>query len=152
MIGGEERWLEVEEVIDATPHEIFPYLTEPENYARWMGAEAELDPRPGGVFRVRMPNAAIALGRFVVVEPPLRVVFTWGWEGSEAVPPGSTTVEITLLDQGRSTLIRLRHTGLPDEAARNEHREGWQRYLTRLGPAALGVDPGPDPGPPEMDR
>lgn len=137
-------WFEIEERIDATPQQIFPYLTDPERYARWMGVEAELDARPDGVYRVRMPNAALAIGRFVAVEPPTRLVFTWGWQGNAAVPPGSTVVEITLHEHEGSTLVRLRHSGLPDEDARRDHEEGWMRYLVRLGVAATGGDPGTD--------
>lgn len=137
-------WFEVEERIDATPQEIFPYLTDPERYARWMGIEAELDARSDGLYRVRMANAAVALGRFVAVEPPRRLVFTWGWEGSATIPPGSSTVEITLHEHEGSTLVRLRHSGLPDEDASREHAEGWAKYLGRLGVAAPGGDPGPD--------
>ena len=140
----EGAWFEVEERIDATPEEIFPFLIEPERYVRWMGVESELDVRPGGVYRVRMSNDTVALGAFVTVEPARRLVFTWGWQGSEAVPPGSSTVEITLHEDRGSTLIRVRHSGLPDEQARRDHTEGWEKYLARLGVVATGGDPGPD--------
>ena len=38
--------------IDASPEETFPYLTESDKYRLWMGLSAELDARPGGIFRV----------------------------------------------------------------------------------------------------
>lgn len=143
----ESVWFEVEQQIEATADEIFPYLTDPERYARWMGVEAELDPRPGGVYRVRMANATVAIGQFVAVEPSRRLVFTWGWQDSQSVPPGSSTVEITLREEGGMTLVRLRHSGLPDEDARLDHRTGWEKYLTRLGVTAIGGDPGRDQHP-----
>ena len=65
---------------------------------RWKGVSADLDPRPGGVYRVDMNGRDVAKGEYLEVVPHSRVVFTWGWEGEEsAVPPGSTTVEITPL-------------------------------------------------------
>jgi uncharacterized protein YndB with AHSA1/START domain len=138
--------VEVERRIAASREEVFVYLTDPAKYTRWMGTAAELDPRPGGVYRVRMNSDNVALGEYVAVEPPARVVFTWGWEGNPAVPPGSTTVEITLQEdeEGDGTILRLRHSGLPDERAAESHREGWTKYVQRLSVAALGGDPGPD--------
>jgi activator of Hsp90 ATPase-like protein len=76
---------------------------------------------------------------------PYRLVFTWGWEDSSELPPGSSTVEITLVPDGDGTLIRLRHTGLPSEESRALHAAGWSHYLERLSLAAAGRDPGPDP-------
>ena len=72
-------------------------------------------------------------------------MFTWGWEGEgAAVPPGSSTVEVTLEPDGDQTIVRLRHFGLPaDEMA--GHSKGWDHYMPRLVLAASGVDPGPDP-------
>jgi uncharacterized protein YndB with AHSA1/START domain len=136
-------WFEVEERIRAAPAEVFPYLTDPDRYVRWMGATATLEPRPGGTFRVRMPDDAVARGEFVVVEPFHRVVFTWGWDGSDAVPPGSTTVEITLHEEDGETIVRIRHSGLPDEPAAEQHAGGWTMFLGRLAVVAAGGDPGP---------
>jgi uncharacterized protein YndB with AHSA1/START domain len=127
----------------APPQEVFPYLIEPERYVRWQGVEAELDPRPGGVFRVRMGSDSVVRGEYVEVEPPSRVVFTWGWEGDAAVPPGSTTVELTLEEDGDGTLLILRHSGLPDGASAALHREGWTVFTARLALVVRGEDPGP---------
>ena len=83
--------------------------------------------------------------KYVEVTPYSRVVFTWGWEGDgQAVPPGSSTVEITLQPDGDETIVRLRHYGLPAEE-RPQHLEGWVHYLDRLSQVAEGRDPGTDP-------
>jgi uncharacterized protein YndB with AHSA1/START domain len=139
------RVVEIERRIYAPREEVFGYLTDPVKYTRWKGMAADLDPRPGGVYRVRMNSDTVALGEYVVVEPPSRVVFTWGWEGDEAVPPGSSTVEITLRDDGDGTILRLRHTGFPTDEAAASHREGWAMYLERLSVVAPGGEPGRDP-------
>ncbi len=145
MAVESERVVEIERRIEAPREEVFVYLTDPAKYTGWMGMGAELDPRPGGVYRVRMNSDTVALGEYVVVESPSRVVFTWGWEGDEAVPPGSTTVEITLREDGDGTILRLRHTGFPTEEAAASHREGWAMYVERMSAAAPGGDSGPDP-------
>ncbi|MGH2678868.1 MAG: SRPBCC family protein [Actinomycetota bacterium] len=127
-----ERIVDVERHVAGTPAEVFAYLTDPEKYTRWKGHRAELDPRPGGLYRVRMGPDAVALGEYVEVNPPTRVVFTWGWEGSDDVPPGSTIVEIHLREDGDGTLLRLRHTGFPSDTDADLHREGWEMYVGRL--------------------
>jgi len=111
---------------------VFSYLVQPEKFVLWMGTEAKIDARPGGAFRLDVDGEHIASGKIEAVDPPHRVVLTWGCEGSEDVPPGSTTVEITLEARGRETLLRLRHTGLPNEAQRDVHRAGWSGYLAQL--------------------
>jgi uncharacterized protein YndB with AHSA1/START domain len=133
----------MERRIAATPAEVFTYLTDAAKYTRWKGTEAELEPRPGGLYRVRMGPDAVALGEYVELDPPTKVVFTWGWEGSDEVPPGSTTVEITLTQDGDGTILHLRHTGFPTDADASLHREGWEMYVGRLEIVAVGGDPDP---------
>lgn len=136
--------LDVETRIRARPETIFAYFTDSISYQRWMGARAELDPRPGGLYRVHVSGGGIAEGKYLSLEPPHRIVFTWGWVGSKEVPPGSTLVEVTLRAEGDLTIVRLEHSGLPTETARDQHRLGWQHYLGRLAAVGMGEDPGPD--------
>jgi len=132
--------------IAARPETVFEFFTDPDKMILWKGRQADLDPQPGGIYRVEMGEKIVARGEYVEVEAPSRVVFTWGWEGQEAgaVPPGSSRVEIGLQPDGEGTLVRLRHLDLP-EGARAPHGEGWDLYLSRLAVAAAGGDPGPDP-------
>jgi hypothetical protein len=51
----------------------------------------------------------------VEVEPPRRVVFTWGVAGKDSLPPGSTTVEVVLTADGSDTVVELFHHNLPAE-------------------------------------
>jgi uncharacterized protein YndB with AHSA1/START domain len=124
--------------IDASPDIVFRLLTDPVQYVRWKGRLAELEPRPDGVFRVEFPSTKdIAAGKYVEVVHDRRVVFTWGWEGNEMVPPGSSTVEIDLQPMGSGTRLRLVHRGLPQEAIAS-HTEGWDYFLPRLTDVAEG--------------
>ncbi len=131
--------------IAAPPDVVFSYFTDPLKLARWMGTRIELEPRPGGVYALSINASARARGTYLEVDPPSRVVFAFGWEGDPAIPPGSTTVEVTLTRDGDGTHVRLVHRGLPTPESREQHRHGWQHYLERLGVAASGGDPGPDP-------
>ena len=135
-------------VVDARPETIFEFFTVPEKHVQWEGTEAELDPRPGGVYRVLVAGAHQLAGEYVEVSPPDRIVFTVGWDvEGNPIRPGSTTVEITLHPDGDKTLVRLAHRGLPDEDAVEQHSHGWEHYLGRLAVAAAGGDAGPDSGP-----
>ncbi len=139
--------LEREIMIDAAPETIWPFLTEPAQHVRWNGTVADIDPRPGGVYRVLMAGQFQAAGEYVEVVPHEKVVFTFGWDQEgHPIPPGSTTVEITLRPEGGKTRVRLVHRGLPDDAT-SDHSQGWDHYLGRLAAAATGADPGPDTPP-----
>jgi uncharacterized protein YndB with AHSA1/START domain len=138
---SETNVVELQVRLGAPPDEVFLYLTDAERYVEWQGVKAELDPRPGGVYRVWMDADTVARGEYVEVESPRRVVFTWGWEGNDGVPPGSTTVEFTLEADGDGTVLSLRHTGLPDGEAAAMHEEGWRFFTERLAVVTRG-DPG----------
>ena len=132
--------------IDASPETVFEFLTDPELMLRWKGRIVRLDPRVGGEFFIEITPRDIASGSFVEVDPPKRVVFTWGWVGDgHPIPPGSTTVEITLEPDGEGTILHLEHRDLP-EGAGAAHDEGWTFFLPRLALAAAGDDPGSYPG------
>ena len=133
--------IEREITIAASPETVFRLLTDPVQYVRWKGKLAELEPRPGGKFRVEFASTKdIAAGKYVEVVPNRRVVFTWGWEGNEEVPPGSSRVEIDLVPEGGGTRLRLVHRGLPAEGIAS-HTEGWDYFLPRLDDVAEGRAP-----------
>jgi len=109
-----------------------------------VGRAAQLDPRPGGIFRCEIGFEHVARGEYLEARPGRRVVFTWGWEGDEElVPPGSSTVEVDLIRDGAGTLLRFVHRGLPPESV-DGHGVGWDHYLARLRVTASGGEPGPD--------
>lgn len=131
--------------VAASPDSVFEYFTDPAKMVEWMGTEATLDPRPGGVCRINPSGQATMLGEFIEVDRPRRVVFTWGWETALfQTPPQSTLVEVSLTRDGEDTVVRLAHRRLKPEAVAL-HRAGWQHYLGRLARAASGGHPGRDP-------
>ncbi|MBB4572505.1 SRPBCC domain-containing protein [Rhizobium lentis] len=129
----------------APPAAVFALMTDPEKILRWMGTEAEVEPEPGGLYLVNVTGARSARGSFREVVPVHRLAYSFGWDGSEVVPPGSSLVEIDLIEQGGGTLLRLTHSGLPSAEQCAGHEEGWAHYLGRLTEVAAGRDPGPDP-------
>jgi uncharacterized protein YndB with AHSA1/START domain len=116
--------------IAATPDVVFPYFTDPRLLVTWIGERADLDARPGGTFAVDF-GATAARGSYVAVEPPHRVVFTWGIPEDATMPPGSSTVEVVLVAEGGDTIVNLTHRDLPPDREPS-HREGWEGCLTAL--------------------
>ena len=133
--------------IPAPPAAVFALLTDPEKILRWMGTEAQVEPQPGGLYLVNVTGARFARGSFREVVPVHRLAYSFGWDGSEEVPPGSSLVEIDLIEQPDGTLLRLTHTGLPNAEQCAGHAEGWAHYLGRLAEVRGRARPGPGPPP-----
>jgi uncharacterized protein YndB with AHSA1/START domain len=95
------------------------------------------------MFRVEVSLGNVARGVYTEVTPPKRIAFTWGWEAHDAdhavldlLPPGASLVEIELLPKEGGTLVRFRHSGLPDILS-DMHRERWSRYFATLEWSAM---------------
>jgi uncharacterized protein YndB with AHSA1/START domain len=134
--------------IAAPPATVFAFLTDPDKILRWMGSEAQTETHPGGLYLIKNIGSGdrTARGTFREVVPVHRLAYSFGWEGRDDVPPGSSLVEIDLIDNEGGTLLRMTHSGLPNEEMCASHNEGWAHYLGRLTVAAPGGDPGPDRG------
>ena len=136
--------VEVSIRIEARPDDDLPLFHRSGAHVRVDGHHGRCRPPTGRAVPRRRERDRFAVGEYVEIVPDERVVWTWGWEGDAGVPPGSSTVEITLVPDGDATLVRLRHSGLPDADAEKQHRHGWEHYWQRLALAAAGGDPGPD--------
>ena len=117
------------EHIKASPDVVFPHFTDPALILTWIGDRARLDPRPGGIFALDM-GQVMARGAVLSVEPPYRVVFSWGIL-DDTLSPGASTVGLVLTPDGDDTMIVLTHRGLP-AAHLDSHRAGWEHQLGRL--------------------
>ena len=75
----------------------------------WMGERADLEPVAGGRFAVDI-NGVPFRGEYLEVDPPHRVVVSWGMADSADLPPGSSTytnylgVELTA-ESGRALYV-----------------------------------------------
>ena len=127
---------------------------------KWIAEAALLDARPGGTFSLDVRGNP-ARGEYLEVDPPHRVVFTWGIEGSGDLPPGTSTVEVVLQPDGDDTVVTLTHRDLPTDDFRRSHQEGWSEFLGPAGrrlvwpgllnsvrpPRRIGADRGGGPAP-----
>ena len=128
----------------AAPEQVFRYFCDADAMLAWMGDRATLDPVEGGAFAVDVRGVAVR-GTYLAVEPPHRVVFSWGHEGSAELPPDSSVVEVRLTAAGSGTRVVIEHRDLPARRAEG-HGRGWRLFLGRLAVAAAGGavrDPAP---------
>ena len=136
-------FLEVERRLPAPIAEVFRWWTEPQMLARWMTpvgtVTASVDLRVGGALRIVMRSADTMIehtGTYTEIEPPRRLAFTWA-SPFTGIEPSLVTVVLEP-DGDHATILRLRHSALP-EAAAESHRGGWGVMLDRL---AAGLEEG----------
>jgi uncharacterized protein YndB with AHSA1/START domain len=132
--------------VQAPPELVYEYFTRPESIVRWMGDYALVEPKPNGRFTLDVHGAPVR-GRYLEVEPPYRLLISWGYAGSERLAPGASTVEVRLTAESDGTRVELEHRDLPQEDIEG-HASGWTHYLARLQATAAKGDAGPDPGMP----
>jgi uncharacterized protein YndB with AHSA1/START domain len=100
-----------EVVVEASPAEVWPALTDPGELSRWFGAAVALDARPGGRGVFRWPDGTERSAVVEAVEVAHRLAFRWlpfqRTETGEVVPVPATRVEITLEEVPEGTRVRV---------------------------------------------
>lgn len=72
--------------ITAPPERVYEYFVRPEAIVSWMGERALLEARPGGRFHLDIKGALVR-GRYLHLDPPHRLLISWGCAGSDRLPP-----------------------------------------------------------------
>lgn len=93
-----------EVVLDATPHDLWAVLTDPDDLAAWLGDEVRLDPVPGGMARVVDGDGTVRIGRVDRVEVGRRLQLTWWPAGDET---SASTVSFTLAEEEAGTRLTV---------------------------------------------
>ncbi len=136
-------YFEVERRLPAPIGEVFRWWTEPHLMARWLTpvgtVTVMVDLRVGGSLHIVMRGDDTVIehtGTYTELDPPRLLTFTWASPFTGAAP---SVVTVQLEPDGEhATILRLRHSQLPDEAAES-HRGGWGTMLDRL---AAGLEEG----------
>jgi uncharacterized protein YndB with AHSA1/START domain len=95
--------------VAAPPDRVYKYFTDAPAIVRWMGEYAVLDPEPNGQFTVDIRGTP-ARGHYLELEPPHRLLISWGYAGSDEVPPDTTTLEVRLIAERDGSVHRSRTT------------------------------------------
>ncbi|UTP38627.1 SRPBCC domain-containing protein [Phenylobacterium sp. LH3H17] len=125
--------------IKASPAKVYAAITQPELMIQWWGPDAgptiraEADVRPGGrlsvVFRLLNGEEHNPTGVYREVVPDRKLVFTWEWPGA---PERESLVTFLIEPFDGGSELTLIHERLPDEAARESHRAGWNGLVDKL--------------------
>lgn len=129
----------VRRTIRATPDRLFEAWTSPEQLVKWWGPKgvkcptAEVDLRVGGRYRLANEtptgDTVWISGEFERITRPNELVYTW------AIEPASQPAErVTVRFEGKDdqTEVIVVHERIASEAARDEHRRGWEGCLDGL--------------------
>src|SRR5581483_7266514 len=132
------KTLRLECMLPLTIEEAFTAWIDPDAIAQWFvyGADVrwvvkpDIDPQPGGGFHFHVAGAGGAFefaGHYREITKYSRLEFTWRWQSLPILDgPGDTTVVVEF-EQGEGTRVTLIQQHLPDQAALEAHRRGWQR-------------------------
>ncbi len=115
---------------EATPSRLFDLWVAPTTLIGPV-AEIEMDPVVGGALRLSTGGddpAGLLRGRFVTVDRPDRLRYTWR-RGSSSE---ETMVDVGFAPAGTTTVVTVEHLGFLDEASRATHLDGWVTYLDGL--------------------
>lgn len=128
---------------NASPQDVFEAWTSADVLRRWWAAGAdwempvaEVNVRVGGRLRLvmRSPEGEVfgGSGEYVEITPPVRLVFTWTWDGHQG-HEGTQLVEVDFREQeDGTTKVVLTNRGLKDEESKRSHREGWEASFANL--------------------
>jgi uncharacterized protein YndB with AHSA1/START domain len=126
--------------IKATPGQVFAAWTDPAVMALWLCpancevAAVEADARLGGRYRIVMREKSDGeihdvSGRYEEFVADERLVFTWSWI---TMPERQSLVTVGIRPIEGGTELTLTHSRFADEAARDNHEEGWSSTLGKL--------------------
>ncbi|MEO5819921.1 MAG: SRPBCC family protein [Vicinamibacteraceae bacterium] len=121
-----ERTVDIGAPVDV----VFEYFTDNALWAAWWGPGSAIDARPGGRMLIRHNNGIEVTGEVVDVDPPRRIVFTYGYASSDQQPKvGGSQVTIALEPHGTSTRLSLTHA-FAEVAHRGAFVQGWRFQLS----------------------
>ena len=133
--------LQLSRIVAASPARIFNAWTIADQLKRWTcpdpnaRVEADIDLRAGRHYSIRMDAEGgpfTAHGTYRVVDPPRRLVYTWGWKEAAHPMKEETLVTVELVPATDGTEIRLTHEGFPTRSDVDGHERGWKICLERL--------------------
>ena len=132
--------LQVRRTIRAPRQRVFDAWTKAEEIRKFHApgplhvSLAEIDLRVGGKYRIVMvePDGKVhgVSGVYREVDPPRKVVYTWGWDGDHPVKDSTVTIE--LFERGDSTEVVLTHSGIAHDEERGKHTHGWTAIMDKL--------------------
>jgi uncharacterized protein YndB with AHSA1/START domain len=142
LLKPTDRELIITRDLKAPREKVFAAWTDPQLAAQWWCPsnctllDCEMDVRAGGKWhrsmRVAGGSVITKYGVYREVEPPARLVFTYGTDYGNGTKDVETVVSITLTDVPGGTRLTLWHSEFQDVAVRDDHIGGWTTTLEKL--------------------
>ncbi len=142
--AADELMLRMTRLFDAPPERLFAAWTDPEQFGEWFGppgmktVTCELDVVAGGNWRLHAVGNGVlraVSGKYLAIEPPRRLVFTWAWheKGTLDTPrEHETTVVLEFRPVGARTEMTLTHGPFRDSTGVRNHDHGWNASFGKL--------------------
>ena len=126
--------LTVSRTIPGSADDVFDVWLDPKSPGGlWFGVErAILNPVVDGLFYHVVKHEGRSwphYGRFVTIDRPRRVEYTWVSEATKGV---ESIVAVSFEPRGEQTEVTLRHSGVPDDDMGRKHEEGWTWMLSMM--------------------
>ncbi len=145
--------LRMTRTFDATPDRVFAAWTDPEQFGAWFGPAGmttvmcEIDAKVGGEWRLigegkNIPGRAAGparptvSGKYLEIEPPRRLVFTFAWHEKDdfASPRGrETIVTIQFKPVDQRTEMIFTQAVFDDQQSLAAHNRGWTESFDKFG-------------------
>jgi len=137
--------LTVQRLIPASPSAVFDVWMDPQSPGGpWFGADRViLNAAVDGLFYLAVKHEGRTwphYGRFLKIEHPRLVEYTWVSEGTKGV---ESTVAVTFEPRGDQTEVTLHHSGVPDDETGHRHKDGWAWVLSMLAERFVVHPPAP---------
>jgi uncharacterized protein YndB with AHSA1/START domain len=126
----------VSRLIRAAPDDVFRAWLDPERLQRWFGTSRQIvTPKVDGLFYLAMEHQGRTwphYGRYVRIDKPRLIEFTWMSEGTEG---RETVVTIEIVPRDGGTQLTLNHAGVPDTELGRGHQDGWTAIVAEFAKA-----------------
>jgi uncharacterized protein YndB with AHSA1/START domain len=147
---SEPATLTIQRMLPGPIERVWAYLTESDLRRKWL-ASGDMELKVGAPFELVWRNGELTSppgkrpegfgeehrmeSRIIEVDPPRKLVFTWG--------KGSGDVSFELEPRGERVLLTVTHRRLPDRGMMVGVSTGWHAHLDMLVARLTGQEPGP---------
>lgn len=124
----------VSRTVAASPADVFDVWLDPRSPGSpWYGSQGTiLHAAVNGLFYFAVQHEGrewAHYGRFLRIERPVLVEYTWVSEGTKGV---ESVVAVRFEPAGEQTQVTLHHSKVPDDEMGRRHQEGWTWVLSML--------------------
>ncbi|MBI5372050.1 MAG: SRPBCC domain-containing protein [Sphingobacteriales bacterium] len=132
---NQEKVLEMTEFFDTTAQRLFKAWTDEKDFSAWYGPEGfevtycKLDVKPGGKWRTCITSKEgkeyWMEGRYIEIDPPQKLVFTFGDGSENKNPDEETIVTLTFSPSGNQVKMHFHQTRISNKAVKDSLHGGW---------------------------